>query len=218
MAEKGRYLRAMGLESRSPTSTELTPEGAMVWAASKVPAAVGGKFADWVYVWANKKWPYAKRGADFTGGVCVVVGAYGLQVLVTRFQGGYSGIIDKFTDGMIGRISPVVWGLLSGMFESDKSKAERQAKRLGEVGAAAGGAAGRAIGSGGLPTNGLDGDRESVRDVAALLRDSPETTQQMADQMFAIMREEGVKIDDAGRQAVVTSMRQAATNFASDNF
>lgn len=214
MADKGRYVRALGLDSDHRVRTDLTPEGALTWGVSKTPAVAGGLFADWVYEWAAKKWPNSKRGPEFVGGVCVVVGAYGLSVLATRYQPTASHLVEKMTDGMIGRISPVVVHLFRSLFDDKKQPA------------APGAAAGRALPAGqrspgaARVANGisLDGDREAVMDVANLLYSSPETTQAMAEQMFQLMRRDGHDIDEGGRQAVATSMREVAGQIAAGRF
>lgn len=215
MPDKGRYLKALGLESDHQVRTILSPEGALEWGASKAPAVAGGLWADWVYEWANKRWPESKRGPEFIGGVCVVVGAYALSVLTTRYQANASHLVEKLTDGMIGRISPVIVHLFRGLFEEKKTAKPAPAatpRALPAPPPQGGGTGSRAANAS------LDGDREAVMDVANLLASSPETTQAMAEEMYRIMRRDGHDIDEGGRQAVAASMREVASQIASGRF
>jgi len=202
MADSGRYVKALGLESDHRVKTDLSPEGALTWGVSKAPALAGGLWADWVYAWANKKWPNYKRGSEFLGSVAVVVGAYAMQVLATRYQQSASHLTEKMTDGMIGRVAPFVVHTFKNLFASDKTAPTPKGPDK----------------SGGVANASLDGDREAVRDVAGLLHNSPETTQLMADQLFQIMKRDGHDVDANGHKALVSSFREASRKIAGGEF
>ncbi len=204
-----KYSKALGLDSGHQVTTKLSVAGASEWAVSKTPAAAGGIFADWVYNKAVAKWPKAKRGPRFVGSVAVAIGAYGLQIAMAQVSPTSSHLVDKMTDGMIGRVAPEAWRLLVGLFEKDKKGDNQKSDTYvpptdDEIF--------------GTANASLDGDRQAVMEVGQLLQQSPETTQQIADQMFAIMKRDRVDMDPAGQQAVVRSMREAAAKLAKGNF
>ncbi len=194
----GRYDKALGIGSAVEVKTPLSVAGATDWAVSKAPALVGGTIAQWVYDKAVEKWPKHPRGADFVGGVAVVVSAYGFQVAMGKFMKDSSHLADKITDGMIGRASGILVHLFRGLFGSKPKAAQGTAPVAANAS--------------------LDGDREAITDVGGLLQNSPETTQEMADAMYAIMRRDGHEVDEGGREALVRSMREVAQKLAAGNF
>jgi len=204
----GKYDEVLGLTASQKVPVSLSVSGVTQWAVSKAPAMMGGQFADWVYDWANKKWPNYKRGAQFVGGVAVVVAGYGLQLAATKYQANLTRMADKVTDGMVGRVSPVLWNLFKGLFHSDNEQAPAQP-------------AGRRIASGGGAANGpasLDGDREAIMEVGQLLHASPETTDQLANAMIDIMRRDNVDMNDQAGSALARAMREANARLANGRF
>lgn len=195
-----RYSKALGLDSGHQVTTPLSVGGAVTWATSKLPAALGGHVADWVTEWAIKRWPKNVRGPKFVGGVATVVAAYGLAVGASKVWPDGGHMVDKLTDGMIGRVSPSLTSLLKSWMEGGKGAAAGPPANPGPANAS------------------LDGDRTAIMDVAGLLHASPETLSLMADQMFGIMQKDGVDIDAGGRDSVVTSMREAAGALAGGRF
>lgn len=185
----GKYDQALGLDEPKGVKVDVSVGGVTNWLASKAPAVLGGHMGQWVIEWALKRWPNHKRGAQFVGGVSVLVAGFGIEVLVGKSSPSNGRLFDKITDGMVGRASPYITNTVKQMLG-------------GEVPKAANG------------TASLDGDREAVAEVARLLRDSPETTQDLTNKMFEIMRRDGVDIDDDGRQAVVRSMREVTATLA----
>lgn len=195
----GRYDRALGIGTAVEVKTALSVAGATEWAVSKAPALLGGTLAQWVQDWANAKWPKHPRGADFVGGLAVVVAAYGLQVGLGRFMKESTHLADKITDGMIGRTSGVLIHLFRGLVDAKPPPKAAQ-------------------GTASAANASLDGDRAAITDVGYLLKNSPETTQEMADAMFSIMKRDGHEVDEGGREALVSSMREVAGKFAAGNF
>jgi hypothetical protein len=193
----GRYDAALGFGSGEKVQTGLSVGGFTTWAVSKTPAVVGGLVAQWVYDWANKRWPNNKRGPQFVGGIGIVVAAYGLAVAASKWASTSSGAVDKMTDGMLGRASPVVVGLLKGLL-GVKDNTSKPAQ--------------------GTSAPSVDGDREAAIELMGMVAASPETTQDLADQMFQIMGREGVQMDEAGKRAVVKSMREASRKIAAGQF
>lgn len=194
----GRYDSALGIGPAVQVKTALSVTGATEWAVGKAPALVGGTMAQWVYDWAIKKWPKHPRGADFVGGLAVVVAAYGFQVGMAKFMKDSTHLADKITDGMIGRASGILVHLFRGLFGAKQQAAQGTAPAAANAS--------------------LDGDREAITEVGGLLQNSPETTQEMADAMYAIMRRDGHEVDENGRVALVRSMREVAQKFAAGNF
>jgi len=196
----GRYTKALGIDRSDTTSNaELSPQGALTWAVSKSPAVLGGFLAQWAYDWGIKKWPKHPRGAEFVGGVTTVIVAYGLQVAVTKYSPQHGRMVDRLTDGMMGKVGAVVWRIVKGLFGIKDAK---------------GGAkqAGNAL----QPC--LDGDREGVREAAGLWANSPDTMQSMADEMFKVMRRDGVDINPEGQRAVVRAMNEVTGKMARGEF
>lgn len=205
----GKYDEALGLTASQKVPVSLTVQGVTQWAVSKAPAMLGGQFADWVYDWANKKWPDYKRGAQFVGGVAVMVSAFGLQLVATKYQANLTRMADKMTDGMVGRVSPVLWRLFKGLFGNDNAAApntQQGARKL---------TAGEPVANG---VASLDGDREAIMEVGQLLHASPETTDQLANAMADIMQRDNVDMNAAGRAALVRSMREAQAHLANGRF
>lgn len=192
-----KYSRALGLDSGHTVSTQLSLSGAGAWLVSKVPAAVGGLIAKQVYDWAAAKWPSNKYSREFVGSIGVVVAAYGVQALVSATSPSSSHMLDKLTDGMIGNVSGVVWGLTKKLFANS-------------AGVANSGGASSAVT--------LDGDRQAVIDVGDMLASSPETTSAMAAMITDIMRKEGHEVDDAAAKGLVDSLREASSRLAKGKF
>lgn len=193
-----KYSQALATYSGKELPKNLvSAEGALGWVVSKSPAVLGGHIADWVTEWAIARWPANKRGPKFVGGVATVLAAFGMCVATDKFSPANARLMDKLTDGMIGRISPSITGLLTSWWSGKKSPAPPPAD----------------------PANAsVDGDRTAIMDVAGLLHASPDTLSLMADQMFGIMKKDGVDIDAAGRESVITSMREAAGQLAGGRF
>lgn len=205
-----KYSKALGIASDVEVTTPLSISGATTWLVSKVPAVLGGSLAEKAYDWAVSRWPKHPRGADFVGSLGVIIAAYGMQALMTRFNGGNTHMVDKVTDGMMGRVSPALWRLLKSLWPSGGGGPKAPAPR--------GGAAEDYKNLPGPANASLDGDRKAVIDVAGLLRDSPETTKLLADELFAVMKREGHDVDEAGHQAMVKSFREATAKMAQGNF
>lgn len=187
----GKYSAALGIGQQAKRPS-LTVSGATEWAIGKLPAVVGGHIGQWAYNWAVKKWPNHKRGAEFVGSLGVLLGAFGLELAIGRWMPEYAATAAKLTDGMIGRAAPVMtrtFRKLLGM-EADPKAAQ------GTAGAS------------------LDGDRAAIREMAQILRDSPQTTQEFANGMLTAMQRDGITLDTAGREAVVKSMREMAGQLA----
>jgi hypothetical protein len=185
----GRYDTALGLDETKGVKVDVSVGGVTQWLASKGPAVLGGHAGQWVVEWALKRWPNHPRGAAFVGGVAVLVAGFGLEVLVAKSSPSNGRLFDKITDGMVGRAAPLITNTVKRILGMEVPKAAQG-------------------------TASLDGDQEAVAEVARLLRDSPETTQDLATQMFELMKRDGVDIDEAGRQAVVRSMREVSSKLA----
>lgn len=188
-----KYSNALGINQTPVQRVRLDPGSMAEWAVSKVPAALGGHLGVWAYEWAIKKWPSHPRGAEFVGSMGVIVAAFGLELAAQKWAPEYARLAEKVTDGMIGRAGPVL---------------TRMVRKLLGLGDATPKAAQ------GVEPASLDGDAEAVRDVARLLRDSPQTVDEMAQSMAEIMDRDGVEMNDAGRNAVVRSMREVTARLA----
>lgn len=190
-----KYLKALGLDSEHTVTTQLSVSGATQWLVSKAPAAVGGLIAQQVYDWAAEKWPKHKYGRDFVGSVGVVVAGYGIQVMLSSRGSNLSHMADKFTDGMVGRVSGQIWGLFkkaTGLAQANPANASSALT--------------------------LDNDRQAVIEVGDLLASSPETTSAMAAMITDIMRKEGHEVDDAAAKGLVDSLREASSRLAKGKF
>lgn len=190
-----RYTKALGLDdSEHRVNTALSVSGVMEWGISKAPALLGGKLADMAYTAVNKRFPNHKWGVDAVGSVGVIVVAYGLQFGGSRFMPKYTHLLDKVTDGMAGRMSPAISNTIKRMVGMSPAQGT------------------------GTDSLSVDGDRDAMKELGSLLYASPETTGSLADEMFALMKADGVEVNAEGKTAIARNMRTAAQKLAQGRF
>jgi hypothetical protein len=197
MAEN-RYLAAMGFNTpESRPQTELSVRGFVGFSASKAPAIAGAFLARKTWDYAKKKWPDHKRGVKFVGSVFTFICAYALHVAAGKVDAlrSQARLIDRVTDGMCGLIGPDIWDTLKSFWPEGKDKKAAPAAGPGRA-------------------EGIDGNDDDIRDVAALMANSPETIRFMGSAMFDSMAAEGVSMNEGARDAIVRSMQQVSQQMA----
>lgn len=194
-----KYTKALGFYTgKEVVPKPLSAEGAIGWIASKAPAVLGGHVADWVTEWAINRWPTNTRGPKFVGGVATVVAAFGLSALTAEAGANHARLMDKLTDGMMGRVSPSITGLIKSFWEKKAPAAPPADPKAANAS--------------------LDGDRVAVMDAAGMMHASPETVSLLAREMAGIMKADGVEIDARGQESVATSMLEALGRLAGGQF
>jgi hypothetical protein len=221
----GKYDGALGLvRLAAPESAKVTisPGGIARWAASKTPAILGGSLADFAHDWGVQRWPNSPRGVDFVGGAFVTVLAFAAQTAGGKFLPGSERLIDKMTDGMMGRIGPLVLKVLKSWALQVKDRVASP----GKAGTADPGKGGTPKPDAAKPADpgkadtakpgnaSVDNDEQAIREIGQMMSDSPETLSAFAGAVVQKMASEGADVNAAGKAALQDSLRKVAADMA----